>query len=41
MQNKTKNNIFLNVDDILKYDCIVNMIYGARGIGKTYGFSMH
>ena len=41
MQNKTKNNIFLNVDDILKYDCIVNMIYGARGIGKTYGFLEH
>ena len=37
-EQKEKNNIFLDVNDILKYDCIVNMVYGARGIGKTYGF---
>lgn len=31
-------NIFFNTNDVIKYDCLINMIYGARGIGKTYGF---
>lgn len=34
---KTKNNnIFFDIETILKHDKLVNMIYGGRGIGKTY-----
>lgn len=29
--------IFFNPQEIIKYNCLINMIYGARGIGKTYG----
>ena len=35
--SKTKNNnIFFDIETILKHDKLVNMIYGGRGIGKTY-----
>jgi len=36
--NKKNNNksIFFDIKSILKYDCLINMIYGTRGIGKTY-----
>ena len=36
MKKMQKNNIFFDVEEILKKDCLVNMVYGARGIGKTY-----
>lgn len=37
-KSQAKKNIFLNVNNIVKQDCLVNMIYGTRGAGKTYGF---
>lgn len=38
MSQKINNNIFFNVNEVMQYDALVNMIYGARGIGKTYSF---
>lgn len=37
MKRKKENkNIYFDIENILKYDNLVNMIYGGRGIGKTY-----
>ena len=35
--NLLNDNIFINIDEVMKRDFLFNMIYGARGFGKTYG----
>lgn len=32
-----KDDIFINIDEVMKKDFLFNMIYGSRGFGKTYG----
>lgn len=39
-QNNTQlnNNIFIDIkNEVMSKDCLINMLYSARGIGKTYG----
>lgn len=36
MEKTNLKNIFFDIKNILKYDCLVNLIVGARGVGKTY-----
>lgn len=35
-KKNTNKKIFFDIHDVLKHNCLVNMVYGTRGIGKTY-----
>lgn len=37
MRNKLNDNIWINIDDLMKNDALFTIAYGARGAGKTYG----